>query len=548
MLLQFPTRVRVHFEQTRSVHSREGALDFEDRLILRQSLHFPRLEMLRALSSTSLSEISQLLPTQTRRPAYLVRQVFLANERHHEVGGMAAWSFRPLPVGSAEPSDCLDIDSVLFEETDWARKATTIVSNMPDVLAPERFAGGDSRCAMPRPQLDLPAAPVRGISDCAPLSFVMLDALAAGERPIFGRESFADDLAFFRACGDLLAMLPPCLRGHASFAAGFTRPIAGALIQWIDGHVLPPKAGRLTAELAERGADLTTDEISRRFDALPATDGTPDAVAGTRSEQKARGHFARVLADETPYPEAATCAWRTFTRAIADKQPAIALATMRRAESLVDALFVSASAPESLLARSRAGRHLLMMQRGCSLPTSDSAAIEDSIDAVEQALAAAKSLADQFGWTAGLEALSKAAITSLRKIAIEKSDTDIGINGGLLRAIARSPHFRRVVARLVGMGDVAVTEGIEQACAVAAKTSPQLRLARDKLAHEVFLVGPNLKSVPAPARREISLASVRLSLPRSPNMPFRLQANDKMPTPPIRALASTTSFPASRTY
>src|SRR6202035_2973131 len=95
----------------------------------------------------------------------------------------------------------------------------------------------DSRHTTPKLRLDLFDMPTVRISEWSRLSLVMLDALAAGERAIFGRESFTDEAAFFRACGELLAMLPPFLRGHASFAAGFTRPVAGAVIQWIDGPV-----------------------------------------------------------------------------------------------------------------------------------------------------------------------------------------------------------------------------------------------------------------------------------------------------------------------
>lgn len=498
--------------------------------------------MLQALSTTSPSEVLQLLPTHTRRPAYLLRRVSFT-DRHQAAGGMASWSFRrlPLPAGSTEASDRLGVDSVLFEETDWTRNATAIISNLPDVLARKYFVSRDSQRTLPKPELDVLATPAAQISECSRLSFVMLDALAAGERAIFGRESFTDEIEFFRACGNLLAMLPAFLRGHASFAAGFTRPVAGALIQWIDGHVLPSKEGVLTAELVGRGAGLTTEEVSRRFRAPSFADNIVGPPGSSHPEQEARSRFARVLAGDAQCPEAATCA-------MADDESAIAPATIQSTASLVEALFASAPASESLLARSRAGRYLMTLQRGHSLPTSDAAAMEDSIDAVEQTLAAIKRLADRLGWTSGLEALSKAAITALRKLTIEKSDADIGINSSLLRAIARAPHCRRVVARLIALGDQAVTEGIEQACAVAKTISRQLRLARDKLAYELFLVEPSMRSVLTPAWREISIATVRLSLPPSPDTAFRVRADGTTPTPSMRSRPSTTSPPASRTY
>jgi hypothetical protein len=530
LLIRFPARIRAHFERTRSIHSGMNLLNFEDFLVLRQSQDFPRFAMLQALSSTSPSEILQVLPTHARRPAYLLGSVsFAATDPRHAAGGMASWRFTrwPAPGDCAQPPDRLYADSLIFEETDWARNATTIISSLPNVSDPERFLGMDSRRTTQKLALDLFAVPAARINQCSRLSLVMLDALATGERAIFGRESFTDDAAFFRACGELLAMLPPFLRGHASFAAGFTRPVAGALIQWIDGYVLPSKAGFFTAKLAGEDADLTTEQVSRRFRARCAADDTLGACGGGHPEEEARGRFARVLADEAQWPEPAGCAWRAFTSAMAEKQPTIALATMTSAASLVDALFAGASAPRSELARSNAGRYLLMLRRGCSLPASDSAAIEDSIGAIEQTLAAVKRLADRLGWTCGLEALSKASITALRKLTIEKSATDIGINGSLLRAIARAPHCRRVAARLIAMGDRAVCDGIEQACAVTETISRRLQVARDRLAHELFLV----ESASTPA-----IASVRLS----PDATFRLQADGAPPRPVTPAPALPT--------
>nr|WP_157872509.1 hypothetical protein [Bradyrhizobium sp. ORS 278] len=541
MLLRFPSRVRIHFE--RACSPGFGALapvDFEDCVVQRQSRDFPRSDMLQALSSTCLSEIQQLLPSRARHQACLLRPLsFAATARAKPSMGMGCWSFTRSPAPSSmviQSDHPIEIDTVLFERADWARHAATITANMPQTLAPHAFIGAESRSDDPMPAFDLLARPVAQVKECSRLSFIMLDTLAAGERAIFGRESFPDTTEFFRACADLLAMLPPALRSHTSFAAGFSRPIAGALIQWIDDSVPPARPGALTAQLIGRDADLTTDDISRRFQALSTADDTVGAHRVLCPDRAGRRRFASLSSGGGRRAEVA-CAWQTFAGAIEDKQPTIAPALTQSAASLIATLFEGASVPASLPALSSAGRHLLMVRLGRPLPMADSAALEDSIDAIEQTLAAAKWLADRSGWTSSLDALSKASISALRRITIDRPDADIGINSSLVRAIARAPHCRRIVARLIGIGDQAVADAISEACTVAGTASSQLRSARDRLAHELFLVAPVVKSAPRSPRREIAIATVRLSLPPAPSMPVASESEHKTPT---RTLASTT--------
>jgi hypothetical protein len=383
--------------------------------------------------------------------------------------------------------------------------------NLREILAPARFIGADSRFMIPKPTIDLVPMPATRIRECAPLSFAMLDALAVGERAIFGRESFPSALSFFQACAHLLAMLPSHLRRHASFAAGFSRPIANVLIQWIDDRVLPSKPSILAAKLMRQGNDITVADVSRGFGELPILDDIIELLDNNSNERAVRSCFADILSSDAAPTDSCVCAWQTILSAMTKNQTAIPSTTMQAAASLVDGLFGSASASRSPRLFSRAGLQLLKLRHNCPLSISNSLLIEDGIEEIEQTLAASKWLAERFGWTPSLDALSKAAIASLRRIMLERSDTDCGINASLVRAIARAPHCRRVVARLIGLGDRAVVDALAQACTIAEECSRRLRWTRDRLAHEVFLIRSRRSSGPESTLHELRLANARLT-------------------------------------
>src|SRR5262249_10273434 len=82
----------------------------------------------------------------------------------------------------------------------------------------------------------------------------VLDAVRAGSRITFGKESFDTEAQFLWVMSQVLLELPPELRGHISFASGFARHEHGLQVVWMPDRVLETPRESLNQPPSYQGA------------------------------------------------------------------------------------------------------------------------------------------------------------------------------------------------------------------------------------------------------------------------------------------------------
>jgi hypothetical protein len=494
--------MHAHIERARGIFSsRQRTFDFDDLEILQQSLNFPEAAVYRELAWTSPRELLALLPPQHGQgSALLVRPIpaELAGTGQSSAA-IACWRFQVSQSPRDPDATVLDVTCVAFDLPDWKRHAAAIIPNLAILLAPEHMLWQQHRPLSSKPALDL--LPIPGEANSSS-SATMREMMAFGTRAIVGRNDFAEQVGFLRACSDLLTTPPSALQGQVSFAAGFSKAIPGALIQWIDAEIEPQHMRASCGRSPRVNAVCSVVDVDRHIDSDLA-------------RRSMRESLAMAFNAELREPSDPSYGWRMMASRATCMAESASGALARHALSMVERLF--ASRTDSLdilrpLSRSPAGRHLLALRAGHALPIASPVEMDDAVDAVEETLATAKWLSGQFTWTPALAALSKAAIAALRQVVINCSASDVSVNATLLRKLSRAALCRQVVGTLIKANDCAVVRGIEQACEATAELTPALDVIRCKLAHDIFV------ALPQPMIRfghANGFGSLRLSLPDS---------------------------------
>jgi hypothetical protein len=470
-----------------------------------QSLDDPRgvpVPLCEGVARISTAEIYAL-----RREAALLIRPLLSSPANDWASGV--WRFHRLG-SSASFRDAPRIEALLFSASDWSRSAPSAATTIDTLFAEANVRRRAAPDGGPRSlglHFDIPAKPLARIGDCRASDLAMMDSLARGERAIFGLESFASDREFLQACANVLAMLPPSLRASISLAAGFTRPVSGALIQWIDGRVSPPSPGPLAARIFELGLSRSVSYpgqalFGERHAGEMARELLHDRRVSTDDfDDRARKCLARVFADAVEARSAssgpkAVRAWRSAVRTVVYLRRDITTELAADAALFVDRFMdrKGASCADEMQPVYRADRTIAMVRDAYSLAAQDAAAIADSISAVEEILELGKAVSSKLAWTPGLTALVRTTIAALRRTAIEMSPTDASINAGFLRAIASAPHCSKVLAGMIRAGDGSLRAAVQQALSISALLSHHLDAIRSKVANE--LIGGELPGSP----------------------------------------------------
>jgi len=447
MTIHFSCRIGVHHaEFGRRVDARSGALiDFEHYQTTRQSRGFPG-DALRRLQlggfGAGIEDIKRLIaPSHGGRGALLLRPIGFSSTEGECCHGMALQHFcvfnEPSLAGHAR--SFLEIGSLLFKQADWVHYADAII----DAVGSAHRAEPSKNDVDPRDALALPecvfdlAPPISPrLRDCAPASFAALDALAAGRRAIFGRETFDSDLEFLKTCREIVALLPPALRSGISLASGFTVRIPDALVQWLDARVTLPAQGPLSAAFGSLPGETRADEASRRIFGKVELEGSSSGAGDDPFQRNARRRFAELLVHAR--------------------------------------------------ARASQARAPIRFATGETRMADDPAAVADTIARIEDTLATTGLLAQQHHLTGTLEVIIKAAIADLRKVAIHKSHEDVKTNSSFLAALSASPHAMRVAAAMVAAGDGALRNGIERALLATALLPSDLDATRTTIMQHVL--------------------------------------------------------------
>ncbi|MHC2566359.1 hypothetical protein [Bradyrhizobium liaoningense] len=478
-------------------------------------------------------EIRALIaPRRERRDAFLMRPMLYRSA--HGYGrscGMVLSRFRCSSEAALAVPSGLAAETIVLDSSDWARHAAGIVRNIPALSRPPDFSS-NGRSGLPAMAFDLPRISEIRIRDCAPSSLAILDALAAGRRAVFGLQSFAEEGEFLLAVANAVALLPRSLRSDISVAAGFAKPVADALVQWIDGHVSPPRPGSLAAAVLRLPPEMRAEEVSScLFGVMAANDASlrpisDQGICEDVFQAHARNHLASVLgrSPQSDYPGSRTPSgiWQAVVRASFRQQGNISLELAQSAACVVDCTFGDAPRPNGMdfsQSVSRSGGCIESLRTGMALAHADPAAVADSICAIEETLALAKIIANRLRWTPGLTAMTRRAIGELRKVVIGKPASDIGVNASLLRALERAPQCTHILAALVEADDRLVTRGIEQAVAALAPAAARLEKVRGWAAGS--LLGNN-------KAEENNMFAVRGApgVFRSAGMPLPRSAND----------------------
>jgi hypothetical protein len=504
MTIHLSRRIEVHHcEFGRRVDARTGALiDFEHYQTTRQSRGFP-CDALRRLQlggfGAGIDDIRRLVaPSHDKRGALLLRPIAFSSTESDPCHGAALQRFCVLKELSFadHARSFVEIGSLLFKQADWVHYADAIIDAVASAHTVEPTKNDvDPRDALALPEcvFDLTPPISPRLRDCAPASFAALDALAAGRRAIFGRETFDSDLEFLKTCRELVALLPPALRSGISLASGFTMRIPDALIQWLDARVTPPAEGPISAAFAKLPGETPVDEASRRIFGKVEMEAASSAGSGDDPFQRhARRRFAELLVHER--------------------------------------------APRASQARAP-----IRFATGDTRMADDPAAVADSMARIEDTLATTRLLAQQRHLTGALEIIVKAAIADLRKVTIQKSHEDVKTNSSFLAALSASPHVMRVTAAMVAAGDRELRNGIELALLATALLPSDFDATRTTIMQ-------HLLNVSAPSPR----ASVRIlgfdAAWRLVNPGALTPANGNRSAPagePHRALTSATPRPVS---
>lgn len=495
-----PLSARAEAEFGLAVTKRSGRFGPDALLVLAHSTGFPGsfgLDLLNEGTGIGTDEAKSPISLQGRGPALLMRPLWLPSQREP---GMAFWQVDNRAASLVQEQE---IRSLVLSSRDWQKQAVAIIRNI-DASFSHTVLSADMACGetlrMPRLKLDLATSLQTRIGDCSPAALAILDALARRRRAVFGLESFANRTQFLQAFADVVAMLPPLLRANITAAAGFTKPAANILVQWVDGHVAPPNPGPLAALVQKLGPLRSVSEAGRLLFGDEPNGQTPDLLeAGSASTDDAvRSLFSAVLSrplrsvDAAPLPADITNMSTELARAVA---------------SHLDQLF--AGHGDCNETSSPWPYHLdhTILALWDERPESaiDAPSLADSVSAIEEILALSRHAAHRLHWTSGLTALTRRTIAALRKLIINGS-SDRCMDATLLRVIARSPHCVRILAAMIKAGDrqtrarfagaISATAGISCALdAVRLRVNGRL-LDNEQPAAKVSVVAPHWYRLP----------------------------------------------------
>lgn len=529
MIIRLPTRIRVHHAGFgRRVDPSDGTLiDLARHQETRRSEGFPRATQrrlqLNQFAGGSAEMEALIAPQCGSRGALLMRPIIaVAEEDTPRFCGMALQRIRIIaePPHCASPRRFAECGSLVFGAADWHRHAPSIVRHVVADYVPEPTRSDLADAfALPRLIFDFPRDNPASVGEISPASLAILDALARGQRAVFGSESFASDHQFLHACAHAIALLPAGLRGNLSIAAGFTKPLPDALIQWV-GAVMssPPSPGALAATIAGLPLDTPLDEarITRAEMIKPMAwgeigdDPLDDDTFQHKALERLRaalGVTAAPAAEETadPFMRLTT----VLERVASGRTAPLGSEAARQAVRAVDACFFEPGRTEipQHFATSRWGQTICRLRDGHTLPSANPVEVAQSLADIEAMLAGVAAIADAMRWTEGLELMSKAAIAALRAVIIDKPHADANIGAAFLLSLARIPNSLHVVAELIGAGDRPVRSGVEYALMATALLSGEIDEVRPGLIGELLSSSPAEDFLP-PSAHALALPGV----------------------------------------
>jgi len=518
MLIPLPIRIRVHHSgYGRRVDLRRGVLaDVGKHETTRKSRDFPdpalwHLQVHRfASGSTGIRAL--IAPQCGRRGAVLMRPIItICPDGSQRFCGMALRRFRSLveEIDSGSARQFIECGSLIFAASDWRRHAPQIARHVIPTYIPEP-TGNDMSDAdafeMPRLTFDLPRRDPIRLHEVPAASFAILDALASGQRAVFGTETFADDQEFLLAFALAVALVPAALWSDISVAAGFSKPLPDALVQWIGAKsISPPQPGSITAAMAGLPRDTSAEQA------------TAEVFGGIAVDAMISGEIDETVITEDPFEDRARTRLTLGLGCPADFQPTMPSQGLAALVQLLDDIARSRPNPPATgisLQSAAAGvescfggnsqlgemtpaltnfrwcHALARLCDGQPFPLGDPVGVSESLTELEIIFVGAHLVGDAVGWTSGLEALSKAAITALRSVCVEKPARDANVGMAFLLALARAGHALEIVGKMIAAGDGAVRAGIESALIATALLSGELDALRPRLVRELLGVAP----------------------------------------------------------